>query len=283
VVPGPVYHRAVGKAKFTDALTAQTSIGQYDTLASPLQMCAVQATVANGGISYVPTFVHHRWDPLTNKSTSFTPKIRANLLENGVKKSQIDKIRRGEWEVVNAQGGTGSRYRSSLPIIKDNGGGAGKTGTAQFKRAGQKDNHTWFIGFAPFDKPKLAVCVLVQGGNAGGTCAAPVAKRITERILMLQSGQYEIDPSGIRNVKEAKGHFKYIDAVTYSDENPADIEPVQDDVDSDESEAREVEVAPAKPKNTSAEPTFRTETDSQIQRARVIEKPKFIPNKQSQP
>ena len=51
-----------------------------------------------------------------------------------------------------------------------------------------KDNHTLFITFAPYDNPKFACCILVQGGKGGGVSAAPIAKRIMEQALALDKG-----------------------------------------------------------------------------------------------
>jgi hypothetical protein len=58
-------------------------------------------------------------------------------------------------------------------------------GTAQFWRDGEKDNHTWFIAFAPYESPKIAMAVLVQGAKAGGQVPAPIAAKIIEEILAL--------------------------------------------------------------------------------------------------
>ncbi|MEX1110432.1 MAG: penicillin-binding transpeptidase domain-containing protein, partial [Chthoniobacterales bacterium] len=49
-------------------------------------------------------------------------------------------------------------------------------GTAQFWRGRVKDNHTWFIAFAPYDNPRYAVAVIVQGAQSGGGVAAPIAR-----------------------------------------------------------------------------------------------------------
>ena len=81
------------------------------------------------------------------------------------------------WRVVNDPGGTGTR--AQIPGITV----AGKTGTAQFWRDGDKDNHTWFVAFAPYENPKMAMAVLVQGAKAGGQVPAPIAANIIEEIL----------------------------------------------------------------------------------------------------
>jgi penicillin-binding protein 2 len=95
---------------------------------------------------------------------------------------------------------------------------AGKTGTAQFWRivngVKTKDNHTWFICFAPYDKPKYAVCVLLQGGKSGGGCSAPVAKRVLSQALALDQG-YQV---AIAPMPEVLGNFNPTEAVVYADD-----------------------------------------------------------------
>jgi cell division protein FtsI/penicillin-binding protein 2 len=52
---------------------------------------------------------------------------------------------------------------------------AGKTGTAEYFEDGQKKNHAWFIGFAPMERPQIALAVVVEDATGGGRDAAPVA------------------------------------------------------------------------------------------------------------
>jgi peptidoglycan glycosyltransferase len=59
---------------------------------------------------------------------------------------------------------------------------AGKTGTAETGRAGEND--TWFIAFAPVERPRVAVAVALQNQDStGGATAAPIAKAIMEVLL----------------------------------------------------------------------------------------------------
>jgi len=77
---------------------------------------------------------------------------------------------------------------------------AGKTGTAQvvrlpdnFKkgdmnRVPQKfRDHAWFVAYAPFEDPKIAIAVLVEHGGFGASAAAPIAKKVIEKFLNLES------------------------------------------------------------------------------------------------
>ena len=68
---------------------------------------------------------------------------------------------------------------------------AGKTGTAQASLHGRQDTIAWFVCFAPYEKPRYAVCVMVQGGAHGGSVAAPIAAKILEETLAMDRGTYQ--------------------------------------------------------------------------------------------
>jgi penicillin-binding protein 2 len=75
---------------------------------------------------------------------------------------------------------------------------AGKTGTAQAPQApGEASGagHAWYIAFAPYDKPEIAVVVLVERGGSGSTAAAPIAKAIFEQYFGLNDGARPRPPS----------------------------------------------------------------------------------------
>jgi penicillin-binding protein 2 len=207
---------------WSDGLTANTSIGQGDVKASPLQMSLIASTLANGGTCYYPRLidrvVDHNGDdvidPDTGKPVAQPPRVRVNLLDMGFKEDQIEKVRRGMWKVVNDAQGTAPKARLKDVEV------AGKTGTAQFWRNGIKDNHTWFICFAPYQKPKYAVCVFLQGAKSGGGTAAPIAARIMEETLALDQGTFHVD---VKPMTPAKGSFTFINAVDYSKPIPLEI------------------------------------------------------------
>ncbi len=207
---------------WSDGLTANTSIGQGDVKASPLQMSLIAATLANGGTCYYPRLidkvVDHEgeevMDPDTGKPVALPPRVRVNLLDIGLKEDQIEKVRRGMWKVVNAPDGTAPKAKLKDVEV------AGKTGTAQFWRNGVKDNHTWFICFAPYQKPKYAVCVFLQGAKSGGGTAAPIAARILDETLALDAGTYHVD---IKALQPAPGSFTFIKAVDFNNPVPLEV------------------------------------------------------------
>ena len=219
ILPSPEWLKAINpQERWSNGYTANVSIGQGSVEASPLQMCMVAATVANRGRCFSPKLVKRVVDgegkdvvdPDTgNLVAPAGPILRTDLHDSGITDDEIELVRRGMWKVVNEPGGTGKRAQVKGVEV------AGKTGTAQFWRdvngKKEKDNHTWFICFAPYETPKFAVCVFVQGAKSGGGVSAPIAQRILEQSLALEKG---FDP-GLAWIEPARGSFTPIDEVNY--------------------------------------------------------------------
>ena len=72
--------------------------------------------------------------------------------------------------------GTGSALK------RDSYQAAGKTGSAEFETG--KETHAWFVGYAPAEDPKIAVCVIVEEGGSGGGTAAPIAAELMDAWLL---------------------------------------------------------------------------------------------------
>ena len=199
-MPGPEWMRMkYPQLKWTTAHTANVTIGQGYVLASPLQMAMAYACVANGGIAYEPRLVRTVLAPDGQPVLDETgqpavpdqPKIRGDLRKE-LTKEQIDLVRLGLWKVVNEKGGpggggTGGKARLANIVV------AGKTGTAQATDRGKKEHIAWFCCFAPFDKPRYAICTMVENGEHGGGVAAPIAARILEQCLAMDQGTYKPD------------------------------------------------------------------------------------------
>ncbi|HXM02187.1 MAG TPA: penicillin-binding protein 2, partial [Chthoniobacterales bacterium] len=230
LLPSPEWLRVTRNEKWSQGQTANTSIGQGYVLASPLQMAMVAATVANGGTVYRPSLIY-KVQEADGTAIRKPEKIRGDLKkDNNLSKEDIELVRRGMWRVVNDPGGTGSRAKIPGIVV------AGKTGTAQFWRDGQKDNHTWFIAFAPYDNPKIALAVLVQGAKAGGQVPAPIAAKLIEEILALDKGY---DP-GLKPLDPAVGNFKFVETIDFKDSNlPAELTGNDDETADNEPAAEE--------------------------------------------
>ena len=258
LLPSPDWLRSNKYEKWSQGQTANTSIGQGYVLANPLQMAMIAATVANGGTAYKPSLIYQiqEADGVVIKRPE---KIRGNLVkDNGLKEDQIGLIRRGMWGVVNDPGGTGARARIAGITV------AGKTGTAQFWRDGKQDNHTWFIAFAPYENPKIALAVLVQGAKAGGQVPAPIAAKIVEEILALDKGY---DP-GVKPLEAAVGNFDFVESINFKD--PVVHAPaVPADEETAEIVANPIEVKKKAAKTNAVKPDIRPEADDHRALSRV--------------
>jgi len=141
-----------------------SAIGQGFDTATPLQMANVAATVANGGKVFKPHFVRSIKKP-DGTEEKVEPKI---LAQNFISPSNIEVVREGMRQTITSGS---ARQLGELKTAV-----AGKTGTAQF--GGEGKTHGWFISFAPFDNPEIAMAVLMEGGGEGSSTAVPVTKEV---------------------------------------------------------------------------------------------------------
>ena len=132
---------------------------------------------------------------------------------------------------------------------------AGKTGTAQFWRGRNKDNHTWFLCFAPYDDPKYVVAVLVQGAKSGGGVAAPVGAKILEEIFAMEAGK-EVK---FTSLPPAIGNFKHIASIDFKNSNPSSFGADTDNGDSPMDASPESNIS----KNSAATPDINEGGDAQ--------------------
>jgi len=183
ILPGSrAWRSAYPTAVMTPHETAGLSIGQGTSMATPLQMCAVAATIANGGKYYKPRIIHKAITQDGETVIPNSPKLEIDLTKAGIKPSNIELIRKGMWMSVNQPGGTSSKVK--LPDVEI----AAKTGTAQSSDNGKKSNNSWVIAFAPYDAPKYAVCIMVQNGGSGGGVCGPLANLVFRGLFAQDNG-----------------------------------------------------------------------------------------------
>jgi penicillin-binding protein 2 len=173
IVPDPEWMRRNRGIKWPAGETANFAIGQSALLVTPLQMACFVASIARGETYTRPTLIHDLKHPRQKtEPTALTPRQYTAL---------IDGMRR----CVE----TGSGRKLSNPKLFDlqHAKIAGKTGTAQKIVEEGKLNFAWFIGFAPYDNPEVAVAVILEGGPGdeygGGDLAAPVAGAILQKYF----------------------------------------------------------------------------------------------------
>jgi peptidoglycan glycosyltransferase len=154
--------------KVDPALVALAAIGQGDTSATPLQMAMVAAGVANEGKVMKP-YVVDRVKTSTLRDLGETePEVMSEAMSED-NAGQLKEMMRAVVTTGTAQG-----------VITVPGGGGGKTGTAE---TGRGYNERWFIGFAPYDEPKVAVAVFTEGPGSGGEFSAPIANQIMQAVV----------------------------------------------------------------------------------------------------
>ncbi len=145
--------------------TYHVSIGQGDVLATPLQIASYTAAIANGGKLFQPQIV----DKIIDSDGNIVEDIDSKIIrENFIDLENIEWVQKGMRE--NVVSGSGISL-SSLPVEA-----AGKTGTAQYY--GNKKTHAWYIAYAPYDDPEIALAIIIEGGGEGHAAAVPVAKEV---------------------------------------------------------------------------------------------------------
>jgi penicillin-binding protein A len=147
------------------------AFGQFNMVATPLQMLMVGATIANGGVVPRPYIV----DKILGHDGSVVSRTRASTLGRAIKPETAAELNQMMVSVVQAGTGTAAQ----IPGIQV----AGKTGTAE---TGVNNVYTaWFVSFAPANNPQVAVAVVLQDqlNGFGGAVSAPIAKQIMEKLL----------------------------------------------------------------------------------------------------
>ena len=181
------FDRVYGKGKWTQGYLVSLAIGQGELGVSPLQMAVYTAALANGGTLHQPHAVQYIRNKLTNRVDEFQHRTQSA----GLSPQVVELIREGMKRAVNAPGGTGGTARIPNIVV------AGKTGTAENPHG---DDHSWFVGFAPFDNPTIAVAIVVENAGYGGSKAAPIAGLVMERYLLGSIQRYHARPKSVPRV-----------------------------------------------------------------------------------
>ena len=145
----------------SESILADSGYGQGQILVNPIHMASIYSAFANDG---------NMIRPYIEYTGSKEPEY---LVQNAFSKEAADEIKEGLIQVVENPSGTGHDVKVEGVTI------AGKTGTAT---ASSGSANAWFVGFAPYDNPEIAVvCVIEHGGHGGYT--APVVKEVMEEYF----------------------------------------------------------------------------------------------------
>jgi len=181
VMPDRSWKEAIIGEPWYKGETLNAGIGQGYTTTTPLQLAVMTARLANGGFGVKPRLIRGR----NGKRIKAPP-----LVSLGVNPDNVALVRQAMSAVTNDEGGTA--YRSRISAVGKEM--SGKTGTAQVRRITEAErrtgvrknedlpwklrDHALFVAFAPSDKPRYAIAVVVEHGGGGSTAAAPIARDV---------------------------------------------------------------------------------------------------------
>jgi penicillin-binding protein 2 len=169
LIPDEEYYKKRYGSEWPRSIMLSLSIGQGEVSVTPLQLAQYTALIANNGKGYQP----HLVKGIVYESNHEIVDLNYKPLDVGLDQRIFDVVKEGMYLVVNGEG-TATHLRYGEFEI------SGKTGTAQNPHG---EDHAWFIAFAPFDNPKIAIAVMVENVGFGGTHAAPIAKKVIEAYL----------------------------------------------------------------------------------------------------
>ncbi len=184
LLPTPEWKSRVRHDGWRAGDTANLAIGQGLLLATPLQVAMYAAALANGGTLHRPRLVadgeeigdrgleigDRRYSAPSIDAMTHQPNDATMQRSKDASDAAFRIVRGGMYDVVNAPKGTGRRAK--VPGLEM----AAKTGTAEYGSRQPRRKHTWMIAFAPFDKPTLALAVVIEDGDSGGRTVAPVIR-----------------------------------------------------------------------------------------------------------
>jgi penicillin-binding protein 2 len=186
LLPSREWKRRARKQAWYPGETLIVGIGQGAFLATPLQLAAATATLANRG-----RFIEPRVARATHIPGLGAPEpVSARVRDLGLNQGHVERVIHAMTQVVEGARGTARRIRTDAYRI------AGKTGTAQVFTVGQRErynesevaermrDHALFVAFAPVDEPRIAVAVIVENGGHGGSVAAPIARALMDSYLL---------------------------------------------------------------------------------------------------
>ena len=180
IMPSRDWKKRIHNLAWYPGDSVNASIGQGFTLATPLQLAVMTAGLANQGDIPVPRIVR-------NKNSSFVMKKKVEI-----QKEHWNYVRKAMKDVVHDSSGTARRINQGINYQI-----SGKTGTVQVIGIKQKErydiastakknrDHALFIAYAPSDKPKVAIAIIIENGGSGSARAAPAAKEVIETYMNL--------------------------------------------------------------------------------------------------
>jgi len=175
-LPNPAFKNQKGKSRWYPGDTLGIAIGQSRLTVTPLQIARLMAVVANDGELIVPHLAHSIVPSAESSTTTRQMISHPRRYVSGIHPGTLERVREGLINVVAHPRGTGYKtVRMKQMTI------AGKTGTAE--TGGGKNDHAWFAGFVPAERPKYAFTVVIEHGGSGSRVAGPVAQKLVQTLM----------------------------------------------------------------------------------------------------
>jgi len=200
LLPSRSWKRAIKKQQWFPGETLNVGIGQGYMLVTPLQLAVSTAMIANRGRAVSPHLVRNV--SLVKDRSKFL--AEANQYLGQISSDHWQQIQVAMKDVIHSPKGTANRIAEGLEYVM-----AGKTGTAQVigiaqgekyneeEIAERQRDHALFVGYAPYDKPKIALSVIVENGGSGSATAAPIAREIFDWYLLKDQQTQPVSPQGL--------------------------------------------------------------------------------------
>lgn len=166
-VPTPDWKQKFSGEPWYTGDTYNISVGQGDILVSPLQLAVATAAIANGGTIYKPHFVKQVLDDHGNVIQNIAPDV---VRRNVATAANLAVVRDAMRQTV-ASGTACCIFDQQVSVHV-----AGKTGTAETDPGANKKPHAWFVGFAPYEDPKIVMAVIVENSGEGAEYAVPAVR-----------------------------------------------------------------------------------------------------------
>ena len=185
--------RTAEQQRWYSGETISVGIGQGYNAFTPLQLAQATAILANNGVVMKPHVVKMVEDPVTRQRELTVPTESYRI---PLKQENIDVVK-------NAMVGVTKEGTSSRSFAKAEYVSGGKTGTAQaigMKKDEKYDaakleerfrDHSWYIAFAPADKPRIAIAIIVENAGFGSAAAAPIARKAFDYYLLGEKGDLQ--------------------------------------------------------------------------------------------
>ncbi|WP_018623344.1 penicillin-binding protein 2 [Kangiella aquimarina] len=190
ILPSREWKRTARKEPWYNGDTVNIGIGQGYWTVTPLQLANATAVIANDGIRYQLQLVRKFVEGNIHEQN--VPVMAYHQIEIGDGR-WLDLVKESMRDVVTGAKGTARTAFQGAEYIA-----AGKTGTAQVKSLGEEEEYdaetlaekfhdnALFIGYAPYENPKIAIAVVMENAGGGGSNAAPIARKLMDYYLIEQ-------------------------------------------------------------------------------------------------